>query len=40
MGNVPNGQHYGFWIRRIVSPAASAYDNDDWAYTIEGDTDA
>lgn len=40
MGNVPTLQHFGFWIRRIVTAAASAFDNDDWAYTIEGDTAA
>lgn len=40
MGNVPFSQHFGFWLKRIVSAAASAFDNDDWAYTIEGDTAA
>lgn len=38
MGSVPFSQHFGFWVRRIVSAAASALDNDDWAYRIEGDT--
>ncbi len=40
MGNVPFSQRFGFWLRRIVSAAASAFDNDDWAYRIEGDTAA
>jgi len=40
MGNVPFSQHFGFWIKRVVLAAASAFDNDDWAYTIEGDTAA
>jgi len=40
MGNVPFSQRFGFWVRRIVSAAASAQDNDDWAYRIEGDTAA
>ena len=40
MGDVPTLQHYGFWIRRIVTAAASAFDNDDYAWTIEGDTAA
>jgi len=40
MGNVPFSQHFGFWVRRIVTGSASAFDNDDWAYTIEGDTAA
>lgn len=38
MGSVPFSQHFGFWIRRVVSAVASALDNDDWAYRIEGDT--
>lgn len=37
-GNVPNGQRYGVWFRRVISAAASAYDNDDWAVEWEGDT--
>jgi len=40
MGNVSFSQHFGFWIRRIINAAASAFDNDDWAYRIEGDTAA
>ena len=40
MGNVPTLQHFGFWIRRTVTAAASAFNDDDWAYTIEGDTAA
>lgn len=40
MGNVPTVQHFGFWIKRIVTAAASAFDNDDYAWTIEGDTAA
>ncbi len=40
MGCVPTVQHFGFWVRRIVCCGAAAADNDDWAYTIEGDTAA
>lgn len=40
MGNVPFSQRFGFWLRRIVTAAASAFDNDDWAFQIEGDTAA
>lgn len=40
MGNIPTVQHFGFWVKRIVTAAASAFDNDDWAYRIEGDTAA
>ena len=38
MGNVPFSQHFGFWVKRIVGVASAAFDNDDWAYRIEGDT--
>ena len=38
MGTVPSLQDYGFWVRRTVTGGASAFDDDDWAYTIEGDT--
>ena len=38
MGDVPTLQHFGCWVRRIVTAAASAFNDDDWAYTIEGDT--
>ena len=38
MGDVPTLQHFGFWTERNVDAAASAFDNDDWALTIEGDT--
>ena len=40
LGSVPTVQHFGFWLRRIVTACASAFNNDDWAYTIEGDTAA
>lgn len=40
MGNVPFSQRFGFWIRRIVSASASAFNNDDWQFTLEGDTQA
>lgn len=39
-GNVPTMQHYGIWLRRVVSSCASAQDNDDWQIEWEGDTTA
>lgn len=38
MGSVPNTQHFGFWIERTVIATASAFNDDDWAFRIEGDT--
>lgn len=40
MGNIPFGQRFGWWIRRIVTAAASALDNDDYDISVEGDTAA
>ena len=40
MGNIPTTQHYGYWERRIVQASSSAFNNDDWDISIEGDTDA
>ena len=37
MGNIPSGQHYGLWIRRTVSAAAAAANDD--AVTIKYDCD-
>lgn len=39
-GNIPAGQYYAVWEKRIVTASASAYNNDDWELKIEGDTDA
>ena len=39
-GNVPFGQRYGIWFRRIVTAGATGLDNDDWAFSWQGDTTA
>lgn len=39
-GTLTFGQRYGVWVRRIVSAAASAADNDDWALSWQGSTTA
>ena len=38
LGNIPFGQHYGFWIRRTVNQNAAAA-NDTGSVRVEGDTD-
>lgn len=37
LGTLAPGQFYGFWIRRTVSPGASAF-SDSWTIRVEGDT--
>jgi hypothetical protein len=37
MGNIPNGQRYGLWIRRTVTAGAAAVNDD--AVTIKYDCD-
>ena len=37
LGNIPNGQHYGIWIRRTVTALATAV-NDTGSIRVEGDT--
>lgn len=39
-GNVPAGQYYGVWIKRIVTASAAASDNDTYQLKWEGDTAA
>ena len=39
-GDVPASQYYGVWIRRTVLASASAYDNDDWQLSWQGETTA
>lgn len=39
-GNVPNGQRYGFWLRRIVDAAATAMNDDTCTINIDCDTAA
>lgn len=39
-GAVPATQFYGIWFERVVTAAASAFNDDDWAVEWEGDTAA
>jgi hypothetical protein len=39
LGTLAPGQFYGVWIRRVVSPGASAF-SDSWTIRVEGDTAA
>lgn len=39
LGDLQAGQRYGFWIRRTVNAAASAF-NDSFTIRVEGDTAA
>lgn len=40
MGNIPAGQHYGLWIRRVVSASTGAASADAGILRVEGDTAA
>lgn len=40
LGNVPNGQHYPFWIERVVDALSSALAANSFVLEIEGDTNA
>jgi hypothetical protein len=40
MGNIPNGQRYGLWVKRIVNAAAAAVNDDATTLTVGLDTAA
>ena len=40
VGNIPSGQYYGIWVRRIVDLGAAAADNNAGTLKCEGDTAA
>jgi hypothetical protein len=40
IGNIPNGQYKGIWIKRIVSAGASAANDDSYVLSYAGDTAA
>jgi hypothetical protein len=40
LGNIPNGQHKAIWIKRIVSAAAAAANDDSYVLSYAGDTAA
>lgn len=40
IGNIPPGQHQAIWVKRNISAAASAYNNDSVVLRVKGDTAA
>ncbi len=40
LGNIPAGQYYGFWLRRVVPSSTPAKAADGVTPRVEGDTDA
>lgn len=40
MGNVPNGQHYGLWIRRTITAGGAAANDDSVVIKYDCDTAA
>lgn len=40
MGNIPNGQRYGLWVRRTVNAAAAAMNDDTTTISVGLDTAA
>ena len=40
MGNIPFGQHYGLWLRRVVGASAAAIDNNSLTMKVDCDTAA
>jgi hypothetical protein len=40
LGNIPNGQHKAIWIKRIITAAAAAANDDTYVLTYAGDTAA
>lgn len=40
MGDIPPGQHFGWWCKRIVNIGAAAFAADTFVVKVEGDTDA
>lgn len=40
LGNIANGEFYPVWIRRVISPGASASNSDGPTLRVEGDTPA
>ena len=39
-GDMAFGERFGIWFRRIVAAASTAFDNDDWSFSLQGDTPA
>lgn len=40
IGDIPPGEHQAVWVKRIVSAAASAANNDTMTIRVKGDTQA
>lgn len=40
MGDIPAGQHYAIWVRRIIPAAQSAQSNVTYTLSVQGDTAA
>lgn len=40
IGDIPAGQHKAVWIRRTVTAAAAAYNNDGATLAVQGDSGA
>jgi hypothetical protein len=40
LGNLTAGQHYGIWIKRIVTAAASAANANPYTLSVQGETAA
>lgn len=38
LGNIPAGQRYAIWIRRVVDASSAAYSNDGFTIRVKGDT--
>lgn len=40
IGDIPAGQHKAIWVKRIITAAANAYNNDSVVIAVTGDTAA
>lgn len=40
LGNIPAGQKYAIWIKRVVDASSPAYSNDGFTIRVKGDTAA
>jgi hypothetical protein len=40
LGNIPAGQKYAVWIKRVVDASSPAYSNDGFTLRVKGDTAA
>ncbi len=40
LGNIPSGQHYGVWIKRVVNSNAQAANANPYTLSVQGETAA